>query len=141
MEIDQELLRYDSSKGGNQGSVAEKEKEVNAQTESNEVANQSPPDQLIPQEKDEEHASHVDKGKNHNKVFSETESYTTPKWKRLERKQSPKEQEALHRTSLKRSGPETEGHEYCYKRRQVYHEDQDKLFVLAEAISQPCQGQ
>ena len=58
-----------------------------------------------------------------------------PKWKRLERKQNHKEQEVLHFTSLKRPGPEIEGNEHSNKRRQVYHEDQDNLFVLAEVVS------
>nr|POE67396.1 hypothetical protein CFP56_43640 [Quercus suber] len=51
MEIDQELLRYETSKGGNQGPVADKEKVFNSETETNEVATQSPPEQIISQDK------------------------------------------------------------------------------------------
>ena len=82
----------------------------------------------------------MDKGKNHKQGFSETETYTAPKWKRLERKQNHKEQEVLHSTSLRRSGLEIKGHEHSNKQRQVYHEDQDNIFVLAEVVSLPTRN-
>ena len=110
-------------------------------TETIEVVSQSPPNLLTPQGKDEEHASHMGKGKNQKQVSSETESYTAPKWKRLERKQNHKDQEVLHCTSLKRSGLETEGEGKYYKWRQVYHDDQEKFYELAEAAFQPGQEQ
>ena len=56
MEIDQELLRYELSEGGNHWSEADKEKVSNSETETTEVAIQIPPEQLTPQGKDEEHA-------------------------------------------------------------------------------------
>lgn len=66
----------------------------------------------------------MDEGKNKKQISSETESYTAPKWKRLERKQNHNDQDLLHYTSLKRYGLEIEGEGQCYKRRQVYHDVQ-----------------
>lgn len=143
MEIDQDLLRFESCQGGNHGIETDQENVSNPKTEIIEVVFQSPPDQLIPQGKAEEHASHMDKGKNHKpqEVSSEPKAYTAPKWKKLARKQNCENQEVLPFTSQKQSGPETDEHEQSNKRGQVFHENQENFYVLAEAVSQPRQEQ